>query len=144
MDGATTTIQQGRLGGDPEVKTTKNDKIVCNFSVAVDYGYGEYKETIWFKCVAWGKAAETLGKYLHKGDMVCLTGNVKASGYVNKSGEVGATLDFTVQGWRFLVTQKSVSSEDREGSDETPKESKGFGKKKQAEPPPEVDDEIEF
>jgi single-strand DNA-binding protein len=66
----------GRLGQDPELKTTQSGKQVCNFSVAVNEGYGENKKTVWFNCVLWEKTAEVAAKYLKKGSQACVRGRM--------------------------------------------------------------------
>ena len=48
----------GRLGKDAEVRQTQNST-VAGFSVAVDVGYGDRKQTFWFDCSIWGKRAES-------------------------------------------------------------------------------------
>ena len=51
----------------------------CNFSVAVDRPYIKDKEKVtdFFDCVAWGKTAEFVGKYLEKGRLVAVTGRIE-------------------------------------------------------------------
>ena len=63
-------ILTGRLAVTPELKETANGKIFCRFRIAVD----RHKKsdgtatTDFFTCVAWGKVAEILEKWLNKGD----------------------------------------------------------------------------
>ncbi|NBT17033.1 MAG: single-stranded DNA-binding protein, partial [Chitinophagia bacterium] len=49
----------GRLGGDPEVRSTQNGTNVANFNIATSEKYtkdGETQEkTQWHRVVAWGK-----------------------------------------------------------------------------------------
>lgn len=67
----------GRLTRDPELKqTTQSGTPVCNFSVAVDNGYGENKKTDFINCVAWKGTAEFITKYFTKGQMIALTGRI--------------------------------------------------------------------
>lgn len=73
----------GRMGKDPEVKNLDSGKTVANFSVATSTKYkdkqsGEKKElTQWHNIVLWGQPAEFAAKYLHKGDLVCVVGEVR-------------------------------------------------------------------
>ena len=67
----------GRLGRNPEMKSTNNGNSVANFSVAVDQGYGEQKTTSWVRCVAWQKTAEFVSKFFQKGDMIILSGRLQ-------------------------------------------------------------------
>ena len=61
----------GRLGSDVELKQTQTGKSVARFRLAVN-GYGR-DETSWLDFEAWGKTAETIAQYRHKGDTVGLT-----------------------------------------------------------------------
>lgn len=87
----------GRLTRDAEVNTTKNGKLVVNFSVAVNESYknkqGErVEQTSFFSCSYW-KSAKVLNM-LTKGLLVELTGNVSARAWVSKDGEPKAGLNF--------------------------------------------------
>jgi single-strand DNA-binding protein len=81
----------GRLGSDPEIKYTQSGQPVANFSLAIDESYknksGEkINKVLWVRCVAWTQTAETMGKYLHKGDQVILTGRLQTREYDAKDG----------------------------------------------------------
>ena len=72
-----TVAISGRLGHDPELKSTNNGNSVANFSVAVDQGFGDQKTTSWIRCVAWQKTAEFVTKFFQKGDMIILSGRLQ-------------------------------------------------------------------
>lgn len=68
----------GRITRDPSfVGTGATPR--CNFSIAVDRPYIKDKERVtdFFDCVAWGKTAEFVGKYLEKGRLVAVTGRIE-------------------------------------------------------------------
>lgn len=65
---------EGRITKDPELLQTANDKTLCRVSVACDTGYGDYKSTLYFNCTAWGKTAEAIAQYCHKGDQIFIEG----------------------------------------------------------------------
>ncbi len=82
----------GRLGRDPEEKTTKNGSAYVVFPVAVDRRWrgrgGETrKETDWFTVEAWGKLGEICKNYLNKGRLVFLEGRLRTTRY-DHEGEV--------------------------------------------------------
>lgn len=58
----------GRLGSDVELKQTQTGKSVARFRLAV--GGFHKDETYWLDFEAWGKTAEALANYRHKGDSV--------------------------------------------------------------------------
>ena len=65
-------ILVGRLGQDPELKSTASGTDVCNFSLATTENHtdksGEKKEmTEWHNIVVWGKLASLCNQYLTKG-----------------------------------------------------------------------------
>jgi single-strand DNA-binding protein len=71
----------GRLGKDPEARTTKTGSAVVSFSVAVDRlwksrGGESRKETDWFNVEAWGKLGQICLKFLGKGRLVFIEGRL--------------------------------------------------------------------
>jgi single-strand DNA-binding protein len=76
----------GRLGKDPESRTTPNNRKVVTFSVAVGHRWkdkqGDLKTlTDWFNIEAWGKLGDICEKYLHKGQLVYLEGRMRTDKY---------------------------------------------------------------
>lgn len=79
-------ILLGRLGQDPELKTTTNDNTVAKFSLATDEQWkdknGEKQQkTTWHTVIAWGKLAEIIEKYLVKGSQVYIEGKIQVRSY---------------------------------------------------------------
>lgn len=66
---------QGRLTGEPEIRTTQNDKEIGSFSVACDTGYGDKKSTTFFSVNVFGKKTSVL-KHFSKGDGIIVTGQI--------------------------------------------------------------------
>jgi single-strand DNA-binding protein len=72
----------GNLGQDPESKTTASGQLVANFSVATSETYTDkagarQEKTEWHRCVAWGKQAEFVQKFLKRGRKVCVEGKLE-------------------------------------------------------------------
>lgn len=101
----------GNLGEDPRLSTTKNETSVCNFSVAVNqtvYKDGQYvKDTLWFKVTAWGKQAESCAKYLQKGAMVYVRGQLGLETWQNKNNETQHSLTVNADNVTFISGFKS-------------------------------------
>lgn len=74
----------GRVGKDPESKTTTSGKTVTTFSVGVDQGFGDNKSTSWFDVVCWEKLAENVPKFIKKGALVSLTGRLQVRSWDDK------------------------------------------------------------
>ena len=76
----------GRLGKEPEGKTTAGGSKVCNFSLAVSHHWRAsdgtpQQDTDWFQVESWGRLAEICDKYAHKGQLVYLEGRLKTDRY---------------------------------------------------------------
>jgi single-strand DNA-binding protein len=81
----------GHLGADPEIKTLEGGKVVAKFSLATTENYKNTRgekviSTEWHRLVAWGKVAELLQKYAHKGTEVAIEGKLMHHSYEDKEG----------------------------------------------------------
>ena len=81
----------GRLGSEPQVKTYEFGAI-ASFSVATTKGYkdknGQWQEsTMWIPCSVMGAQAENVAKFLHKGDLVCVSGSISVRETTTESGK---------------------------------------------------------
>ena len=86
MAGVNKVILLGRLGRDPELRTTQSGQSVCNFSVATSEKWkdkqGEAQErTEWHNIVAWAKLAEICAEYLSKGSQAYIEGKLQTTKY---------------------------------------------------------------
>jgi single-strand DNA-binding protein len=75
----------GRVGADPRQSVSQNGKALAKFSVAVDQGSGDRKETVWLQCTAFGAVAETCAKYVGRGHMVLVDGQLSVQKYTDKN-----------------------------------------------------------
>ncbi len=66
-------IIMGYITKDLELKTTQNNKTLCNFTVAVNRTF-EKDKADFIQCVVWNKPAEYLTKYGKKGSLVLVEG----------------------------------------------------------------------
>jgi len=66
----------GRIGKDAVVRNTANGDSVTGFSLAIDSGFGERKQTLWLDCALWGSRGEKLAEYLVKGAQVHVAGEL--------------------------------------------------------------------
>jgi single-strand DNA-binding protein len=80
-------VISGRLGKDPEVRSTSGGKSVCTFSIAVDRGYGDKKKTVWVSVEAWDKTAEAVARLVTKGKRVEVTGELDEDSWTDQSGQ---------------------------------------------------------
>lgn len=98
----------GRLTRDPELKSTNNGNYFCRFSLASNRNIynrqtGESRDEVgFFDCVAWGKSAETIHKYLQKGRRICVEGNLRWSSWETTDGKKQSKVEINVEGFQFL------------------------------------------
>lgn len=106
----------GRLGGDPELRYTAQNKAVVNLSVAVTEKWGENETTTWYRATAWEKRAEVLANYFKKGDMIFLVGRPKAPGAWISNDEARAQNEFTIDQFSFVGSRSESSSSSNNGT----------------------------
>ncbi len=100
-------ILMGRLTRDPEVRHTSTGRAVCSFSVAVDNGYGENRQTDFINCVAWQNQAEFLGRYFTKGMMVIVSGRISTRSWEGQDGRKNYTTEVVANEINFGETKKA-------------------------------------
>lgn len=76
----------GRLSRDAELKLLASGKVLLEFTVAVDVGFGEKKATEWVKCALWNEARHGVAPYLTKGASVTVAGRIRSNAYQGKDG----------------------------------------------------------
>lgn len=92
MSGVNRVILLGRVGKDPELKTSAGGSGICGISVATsetwkDKASGERQErTEWTNVVFFNKLAEIAGKYLKKGSQVYIEGRLQTRKWTDKNG----------------------------------------------------------
>ena len=82
----------GYLGADPEMRTLDNGNMLAKMRVATNdtyrNGQGEkVTDTQWHHVVAWGKTAETAGKFLSKGSEVLVEGRLVHRDFTGSDGQ---------------------------------------------------------
>ena len=100
-------VLEGNLGHAPEVRFTASGQAVVNLRVASNRFYKDkdgksQKRTTWARCVVWGTRAEAVGKYLHSGSKVRITGELCNGTYVNKEQVTVRYDEIRVSDIRFL------------------------------------------
>ena len=80
----------GRVGRDAVVRHTQGGKAVTGWSLAVDRGWGDNKQTTWMDCTIWGERGEKLAEHIRKGDRLGVTGEL---GTREHDGKTYVTLD---------------------------------------------------
>lgn len=89
----------GRITREVEIRYAQNQTAVCGFNVAVNRTFknaqGQY-EADFIPCVAIGKSAEFMGKYVRKGDLLSVTGRIQTRTYQDQNGQNRAVTEVVV------------------------------------------------
>lgn len=82
-------ILMGRLTKDPDVRYTQTNKVVCQFTLAVDRPFTNQdgqREADFIQIVVWGKIGEAYGNNLSKGKRALVEGRLQIRSYDAKDG----------------------------------------------------------
>ena len=107
MSSVNKVILIGRLGRDPECRSTKSGDAVCNFSMATSETWkdksGERQEkTEWHNIVIWGELAAVAGEYLAKGKQVYIEGRLQTRDWDDKDGNKRSTTEIVASTMTML------------------------------------------
>ena len=99
-------ILMGNLTRDVELRPV-GDGQVGNFGLAVNRKFrtqsGEDREEVTFiDCEIWGRRAEALARYLHKGSPVLIEGRLKLDQWQDKDGGNRSKLKVVVENFEFV------------------------------------------
>lgn len=89
----------GRLTREADMRS-KDDKAIAKFSLAVNRMKKD--EADFINCTAFGKTAEVVEKYTHKGSRVAVRGKIQTGSYTNKEGKKVYTTDVIVDDLQLL------------------------------------------
>ena len=99
----------GRNTRDIELKQLTSGVSVVEFNVAVRRSFksanGEY-ESDFFNCVAFGKLAEIISRYVQKGDLIALEGRLQTRNYTNGEGRKIHVTEIIAENVEFLQAKK--------------------------------------
>jgi single-strand DNA-binding protein len=102
----------GRLGRDPDERTTAGGKCVSSFSLATETyrGANAEKSTEWHRVVVFGKIAEQCNRYLHKGRLVCVEGQLQTRIWEKSPGDKKFYTDVVASRVTFLDSKSQQES----------------------------------
>lgn len=106
-------ILVGRLTRDPELKTTSGGSFYCRFSLASNRSFykKETNETVdeagFFDCVAWGKLAEVISKYVTKGRRIGIDGSLRFNSWEDSEGKRQSKVNIYVENFQFLESKQA-------------------------------------
>lgn len=114
----------GNVTRDPELRYTPSNTAVATFSLAINRRYtdgqGELKEEVTFlDCAAFGKSAETIERYVRKGDPLFVSGRIRQEQWEDRdSGQRRSKLSLVVEMFQFLKGREPDEGGGNSGRDE--------------------------
>lgn len=94
---------QGNLVADPEIVGKESN--VARFTIAVNNGFGDNKETTFVDCVAFGKQVEAIKEHFKKGKQMLIKGSLRQNRWENDKGEKRSKLEVVLDnfgGFNFV------------------------------------------
>ena len=137
----------GRLGRDPEFRTTGSGISLTKFTLATDEKRKNEKgesisTTEWHRIVIWRRMAEVARDYLRKGSLIYLEGKIHYDSYENKEGQKVYTTDIICDFFKMLDSRSGQSEGEYQPRQENKSQSSGFDKV--SSPALEDDDDLPF
>ena len=102
----------GRITKDPELRYTANGSPVTSFTIAVDRAYAK-DTTDFIPCVAWNQQAEFIGRYVKKGNLLGIIGNIQSRSYQTNQGETRVIIEVVLDSVRNLTPKPQEDNPQR-------------------------------
>lgn len=101
-------IMTGRTTADIELKQTQSGVSVATFSLAVKRNFktNDTYESDFFNCVAYRETAETISKYVSKGELIGVEGRLQTRNYTDKENRKKYVTEIIVEKFEFLQAKK--------------------------------------
>lgn len=101
----------GRITRDPEPRQSTSGNPYCRFTLAVDSYQGDAN---FIPCVCFGRTAESMCKYVVKGQQLLVQGPLESGQYQDNNGIRHYTLDVLANQIDFLQKPQSARSQQQE------------------------------
>ncbi|MBQ8947110.1 MAG: single-stranded DNA-binding protein [Lachnospiraceae bacterium] len=106
-------ILMGRLTRDPDIRYAQGESTISNarYTLAVDRGISrnnaspDQPTADFISCVAFGRTAEFVEKYLKKGTKIAIEGRIQTGSYTNREGQKVYTTDVVVDRHEFCESR---------------------------------------
>lgn len=99
-------IASGRTTADTETRYTNDGKAVASFNFAVNRIFDK-ENSDFFKCVAFGKTAETIEKLVKKGTKLLIEGEMRNNNYTDKNGVKRYEMQVIVNSFELCESKSS-------------------------------------
>ena len=109
-----TAILLGRLTREPDTRTTQSGTPVASFTLAVDRGRRDENgqtQADFIPCVAWQKTAETIGRYVTKGQLIAVRGRIQTRRYKDRDGFDRSMTEVIVDEFSFAESRRQQADD---------------------------------
>jgi single-strand DNA-binding protein len=115
----------GNLTRDPQLSYLPSQTAVVEISIATNRKFkkqdGSQGEEVCFTdCTMFGKRAEVINKYLHKGDPLFIEGRLKFDSWQDKDGKKRSKLRVLIENFEFLGGGKKQGGGGGDSSSQPP------------------------
>jgi len=107
----------GNVGSNPTLRYTQDGQAICNFSLAINQGYGDKQRTEWVRVTVFGDYAEVINQHLVKGSKCHVLATRFQIGTWESNGQFRAQLEVIASNVEFL-SPKAQASDTAETTDE--------------------------
>ncbi|HTV49002.1 MAG TPA: single-stranded DNA-binding protein [Phycisphaerae bacterium] len=112
-------LLMGNLTRDPQLSYLPSQTPVCEIGLAVNRRWsgqdGQPREEVTFvDCVAYGRQAETISKYLRKGRPVFLEGRLKLDQWEAQDGSKRSKMRVVIENFQFIDSRGAGSGGETE------------------------------
>ena len=123
--GVNKVILIGRLGGDPELRSTPGGTSVASFTLATNETWTDkdgtkQERTEWHRIVVWSRLAEICGQYLRKGSQVYIEGRLQTRSWEDKQGNQRKTTEIVARDMQMLGARSEGNGARSEAGAGTP------------------------
>lgn len=115
----------GNMGQDAELKYTTSGKAVANFNLATTEKWkgqdGEkHEKTTWHRIILWGRQAETIKEYGHKGSQILIEGKIENRSYDDADGNKKYVSEVIASNYRLLGKKNSNGNAEAQTTENAP------------------------
>jgi len=117
MRGVNKVILIGNATRDAELRHTGSNKPVASLRVATNRPVGDHEETQYHTVVCWDSLAETVSRYVKKGDPVYVEGRLQYRAFQDAEGKEREVAEIVASDVQFLSRKAApaVAGEDIDG-----------------------------
>lgn len=115
-----TVTQGGRLVKDPDIRQMQSGTAICTFTLANNRMLNKEgvksEDSHFFDMKAYGKTAENIAQYFHKGDPITIEGELRQDRWEDKeTGQTRTKVCIVVDKWYFPPQSTRAMVQDRTG-----------------------------